>query len=223
MLVLLNSIYMLGFAIGPLIFGPLSEHVGRRFVLIGTYVAYMIFTLCCAVSPNYESLLVFRLLCGIAAAAPNAVAGPVFADIYNHPGPRGRVTAYFLCATSMIPPFGPIISGYSTAVSWRLTFWVGLSIAGLFLPLVLCLPETYTPVIRQREFGGSSNGENVPSPEEKRKRLWKELKTVFARPFVMITREPVVLFSSLYLALVYSTLYLFFQAYPIIFQGRSIS
>ncbi|KAI8654744.1 MFS domain-containing protein [Fusarium keratoplasticum] len=187
-LVLLNSIYMLGFAIGPLIFGPLSEHVGRRIVLIGTYLAYMVFTLCCAVSPTYGTLLLFRLLCGIAAAAPNAVVGPLFADIYDRPEPRGRSMAYFMCATSMTPPFGPIISGYATRVSWRLTFWIGLAIAGVCLPLVVFLPETYVPVLKKK-------------------------------PFVMITKEPVVLFSALYLALIYSTLYLFFQAYPIIFQG----
>lgn len=37
-IMLLNSLYMAGFAAGPLIFGPLSEHVGRRPVMIGTYV-----------------------------------------------------------------------------------------------------------------------------------------------------------------------------------------
>lgn len=221
-LVLLNSIYMVGFAIGPLIFGPLSEHVGRRLVLIGTYLAYMIFTLCCAVSPTYGTLLLFRLLCGIAAAAPNAVVGPLFADIYDRPEPRGRSLAYFMCATSMTPPFGPIISGYATRVSWRLTFWIGLAIAGVCLPLVLFLPETYVPVLKKKY--ARKNGDDIslelPSPEKKKYQLLQELGTVFSRPFVMTTREPVVLFSSLYLALIYSTLYLFFQAYPIIFQGQ---
>ncbi|RSM02859.1 hypothetical protein CEP52_007760 [Fusarium oligoseptatum] len=220
-LVLLNSIYMLGFAIGPLIFGPLSEHVGRRIVLIGTYVAYMIFTLCCAVSPTYGTLLLFRLLCGIAAAAPNAVVGPLFADIYDRPEPRGRSMAYFMCATSMTPPFGPIISGYATRVSWRLTFWIGLAIAGVCLPLVVFLPETYVPVLKKKY--ARKNGDDIslelPCPEKKKYQLLQELGTIFSRPFVMITREPVVLFSSLYLALIYSTLYLFFQAYPIIFRG----
>lgn len=212
---------MLGFAIGPLIFGPLSEHVGRRLVLIGTYLAYMTFTLCCAVSPTYGTLLLFRLLCGIAAAAPNAVVGPLFADIYHRPEPRGRSMAYFMCATSMTPPFGPIISGYATRVSWRLTFWIGLAIAGVCLPLVVFLPETYVPVLKKKY--ARQNGDDIslelPCPEKKKYQLLQELGTIFSRPFVMITREPVVLFSSLYLALIYSTLYLFFQAYPIIFQG----
>ncbi|KAM5344210.1 hypothetical protein ACJ41O_012747 [Fusarium nematophilum] len=219
-LVLLNSIYMLGFAIGPVIFGPLSEHVGRRIVLIGTYLGYMLFTLCCAVSPNYEALIVFRLLCGVCAAAPNAVVGPLYADIHNEPGPRGRSMAYFMCATSMTPPFGPIISGYATITSWRLTFWIGLGIAAAFLPLVLCLPETYAPVLRKKYTRSDDPEEsNNAAAEKQRWGLAQELKIVFSRPFTMIVREPVVLFSSLYLALIYATLYLFFQAYPIIFQG----
>ncbi|KAM0438682.1 hypothetical protein ACHAPT_001438 [Fusarium lateritium] len=221
-LVLLNSMYMIGFAIGPLIFGPLSDHVGRRLVMIGTYLAYMVFTLCCAVSPTYGALLLFRLLCGLGAAAPNAVIGPMYADIYDRPEPRGRAMAYFMCSTTMMPPFGPIISGYSTQVSWRLTFWIGLVIAGVCLPFVLYLPETYVPVIKQkyaRQNGDDISMEESPCPEKKKYRLLQELGMIFSGPFVMITREPVVLFSSLYLALIYSTLYLFFQAYPIIFQG----
>lgn len=210
---MINSLYMLGFALGPLIFGPLSEHIGRRLVLIGTYLGYMVFTLCCAVSPNFTALLIFRLLCGITAAAPNAVVGPLFADIIDKPGPRGRATAYYMCATSMVPPFGPIISGYATQHSWRLAFWVGLSISGVFLPLVLSLPETYAPIIRRNHCVGLEIGET------QRRGLRQELVVVFSRPFVMISREPVVLFTSLYLALVYAILYLFFQAYPIIFQG----
>ncbi|EWZ38739.1 major facilitator superfamily domain-containing protein [Fusarium oxysporum Fo47] len=212
-LVLLNSLYMLGFAIGPLIFGPLSEHLGRRPVLIGTYLGYMIFTLCCAVSPNFTALLIFRLFCGVAAAAPNAVVGPLFADIFDRPGPRGKATAYYMCATAMVPPLGPIISGYATRHSWRLTFWVGLGISGVFLPLVFCLPETYAPIIRKKYRV------DPEVAEKQQPSLAQELKTIFARPFVMAAREPVVLFTSLYLALVYATLYLFFQAYPIIFQG----
>lgn len=47
-----------------------------------------------------------------------------------------------------------------------------------------------------------------------------DIMQVFARPFVMTVQEPILLFTSLYLALVFAVLYLFFQAYPVIFQGK---
>lgn len=43
---------------------------------------------------------------------------------------------------------------------------------------------------------------------------------IFGRPFAIVVQEPILLFTSLYLALVYDVLYLFFQAYPIVFQGE---
>ncbi|KAH7120595.1 major facilitator superfamily domain-containing protein [Dactylonectria macrodidyma] len=221
LLVLLNSIYLVGFAIGPLLFGPLSEHVGRRPVLIGTYLGYTISTMCCAVSPTFGVLLLFRLLCGIAAGAPNAVVGPLYADVYDDPAPRGRAMAYFMCSTSMTPPFGPIISGYASKISWRLSFWIGLGIAVVCLPVILVVPETYVPVIKRRlmKDGEARGSEAGVLAQGNKTRLLDELKVVFSRPFKMIFQEPLVLFTSLYLALIYATLYLFFQAYPIIFQG----
>ena len=124
--------------------------------------------------------------------------------------------AYFMCATSMTPPLGPIISGYASEVSWRLSFWIGFGIAVVGLPVMLLLPETYVPVIKRHLAGSEdSTTHHVTSKSE----LLAELKVIFSRPFVMMYQEPVVLFTSLYLAMIYSTLYLFFQAYPIIFQG----
>ncbi|KAH6971332.1 major facilitator superfamily domain-containing protein [Ilyonectria destructans] len=196
LLVLLNSIYLVGFAIGPLLFGPLSEHVGRRPVLIGTYLGYTVSTMCCALSPTFAVLLLFRLLCGIAAGAPNAVVGPLYADIYDDPGPRGRAMAYFMCSTSMMPPFGPIISGYASNILWCLTFWIGLGIAVACLPVILAVPEMYVPVIKRR----------LMKDGEARGCLLDELKVVFLRPFKMIFQEPLVLFTSLYLVLFYATL-----------------
>ncbi|KNB10608.1 hypothetical protein FOXG_10762 [Fusarium oxysporum f. sp. lycopersici 4287] len=112
----------------------------------------------------------------------------------------------------MVPPLGPIISGYATRYSWRLTFWVGLGISGVFLPLVYCLPETYAPIIKKK------HRVDPEAAEKQQPSFARELKVIFLRPFVMAARKPVVLFTSLYLALVHATLYLFFQAYPIIFQ-----
>ncbi|KAL9949898.1 hypothetical protein D7B24_006119 [Verticillium nonalfalfae] len=230
-LVLLNSLFLVGYSVGPLFFGPMSEYAGRSRVLLAAYVGYCIFTLACAVAPSYPALLIFRLLGGVNAACTNAVVGGLFADIYDEPIQRGRVLAYFMTATTIGPPLGPIISGFASTIDWRLTFWIGLALLGIGLPALITLPETYVPVIRRRLKQKALKAERASQAEKasrndpdmptltKTETLSGNIQVIFARPFTMIVREPVVLFSSLYMALVYSILYLFFQAYPIIFQG----
>ncbi|RTE84159.1 hypothetical protein BHE90_001283 [Fusarium euwallaceae] len=214
-LVLLNSLYIVGYAIGPLLFGPMSEHVGRRPVLVASHICYILFTMGCALSPKYSILLLFRTLGGLVASAPNVAVGGLFADIYDNPTQRGRAMAIFIAVALMGPPLGPLISGCTSNISWRLCFWIGVAIAGAGLPLVLLLPETYEGILnRKADHGQHGTSRVLFTPPHK-----GELKVVFSRPFTMLWKEPMVLFMSLYLALVYSILYLFFQAYPIIFGG----
>lgn len=79
--VLLYSLYLVGFVVGPLFFDPLSECLGRLPVLIGTYLAYASFTLACALSHTFETLLVFMFLYGLNGSVPNAVLGGLYSDI----------------------------------------------------------------------------------------------------------------------------------------------
>lgn len=205
----------------------MSEHFGRRPVIIGAYISYVLFSLACALSPRYWFLLLFRFLCGLAGSTPNAVIGGLYADIYDDPAQRGRIMAYYVAAATTGSPFGPIISGFSGHISWRVPFWIGLGLAGVGLPLVLLIPETYRPVLEKRPQTSKNGGQNLASdlpasnpPEDRKGIVTTDHRTLFARPFTMMVREPVVSLTSLYLALVYSILYLFFQAYPIIFKGN---
>ncbi|KAH8586258.1 MFS transporter [Bisporella sp. PMI_857] len=221
-LVLLNSLYLVGFTIGPLIFGPMSEFYGRQPVLISTYIGYMLCTLACALSPSYVTLVIFRLLCGMNAAAPNAIIAGLYSDIYHNPQHRGIAMASFMFITTLGPQVGPIISGFVSVVSWRWTFWVGLSITAVGLPAVLLLPETFLPAIlqrREKRLGRTDLPMETSSTPQNMTSVAREVAMTFSRPFVMTIQEPILLFSSLYLALIYAVLYLFFQAYPVIFQG----
>ncbi|KAF2013008.1 MFS transporter [Aaosphaeria arxii CBS 175.79] len=216
-IVLLNSLYMVGFAISPLFFGPLSEAIGRRPVLIGNYTLYTIFTLCCAVSWSYNALLVFRLLAGMSAAVPNAVIAGLYADIFAGHKERGRAMAAFMVVSAQGPLIGPLVSGFlSVNLGWRWTFWIGLMIAGVGLPVVWLLPETYVPVLEERmKERRKGNGLlHAISCED-----FVHVFTTLKRPGLMIVTEPILLLSSLYLSLIYAMMYLFFQVYPIVFGG----
>ncbi|KAI9170697.1 Polyamine transporter-like protein [Paramyrothecium foliicola] len=219
-LILLNSLYMVGYVIGPLVFGPLSEYIGRRPVLIGTYLGYLIFMLACSGAPNYAALLIFRLLCGINAAAPTTVISGLYSDIFDDPSQRGFAMALYMTVTSMGPCIAPLISAYSSQISWRWPFLVAGLIAGAGLPLVLTLPETFEPVLRNRQNRKQKNN----SEEAGETGDWVEIHPfdphkIFLRPFVLTITEPMLLATSLYLALAYSVFYLMFQAYPLVFQN----
>ncbi|KAF5017995.1 hypothetical protein F66182_10044 [Fusarium sp. NRRL 66182] len=226
-LILLNSLYMVGYVLGPLLFGPLSEYIGRRPVMIGTYLGYLIFMLACSGAPNYAVLLVFRLLSGINAAAPTTVIGGLYADILDDPSARGNAVALYMTVTTIGPLIGPIISGFSSPISWRWPFWIAGMIAAAGLPLVLAIPETYAPVLhnravkeqlkrrrKQNQMNKSESGDQEPlqlKPFNVRK--------IFLRPMKLLFTEPILASTSAYLTLAYAVFYLMFQAYPRVFQG----
>jgi MFS family permease len=90
------SMYLVGYVLGPLLFGPLSESFGRKVIMMSTFFTFTIFTMACALAPNFPALLVFRVFTGVSASSPISVIGGVYADIYNDPVTRGRAMAVFM-------------------------------------------------------------------------------------------------------------------------------
>lgn len=218
-LVLLNSLYMAGYVLGPLLFGPMSEYIGRRPVIIGTFLGYLVFMLACSGAPTFAALLVFRLCCGICASAPTAVIGGLYADIFDNPSHRGTAMSLYMTVTTIGPLVGPIISGFASQISWRWPFWVAVMIAAPGLPLVLTLPETFAPVLHNKAMKKyEKQGISVGGEESSQTHVLNPRK-IFLRPAKLMVTEPVLLCSALYMALAYSLMFLSFQAYPIIFQG----
>lgn len=202
--------------VGPLFFGPLSEYVGRRPVLIGTYFLYMVFTLACALSPNFDALLVFRLLCGIAGSVPNSVLGGLYSDIYDNPDQRGKAMTLFIFTAIAGPMAGPLLSGFAVLLSWRWVFYVAVILAGAGLPILILIPETYFPVLLSQAKRVNPQL-NIDQPYQERAQF--SAQKIFFRPVSMLLREPIVSLTSIYLAVIYGLLFLFFQIYPRVFEG----
>ncbi|KAJ9195978.1 hypothetical protein DTO164E3_6516 [Paecilomyces variotii] len=222
-LVLPISMYLIGYVLGPLFWGPMSEAYGRKKPMLTSFTLYTIFMMASAVAPTFPALLVFRLLAGIMASAPNAITAGLFADIHNDPTKRGRTMAIFMACTTLGPIMGPWVSGFVSVVSWRWSFWIGLFFACATLPLIVFLPETYGPTILQRRaklLRKETGNQSIVSPLDLQNRNLKEtLWITLTRPVRMIIHESIVSFSCLYISLAYAIFYLYFEAYPIIFQG----
>jgi hypothetical protein len=85
------------------------------------------------------------------------------------------------------------------------------------------MPETYAPVILKRrahKLRKDTGNSSIVSPLDVQSRNVREMALItISRPFRMIIHESIVSLTSLYLALAYAIFYLYFEAYPIIFQG----
>ena len=97
------SLFLVGYVLGPLLFGPLSEQYGRQRILIATFVLFILFTLACALSTGWNTFISFRFLCGVSASAPIAIVGGVYADIYDDPTSRGLAMAIFMTVSRKAP------------------------------------------------------------------------------------------------------------------------
>ncbi|KAL4862166.1 hypothetical protein BDV12DRAFT_190614 [Aspergillus spectabilis] len=210
-----TGIFLLGYVVGPLIWSPLSETIGRRPVLLYTFIGFFLFTLASALAPGWSTLLFFRFVCGCMGAAPQTVIGGAYADVFEAKA-RGRVMAFYMGAASFGPILGPIISGFASELGWRWTFWIDLIFAGVTLAGLIFLPETFGPVVLKRRAAELSKqlGKEVSAPVSK---LDTDLATIFLRPLYMLVFEPIILATSLYVGVVYALVFFFFQAYPIIF------
>ena len=146
-LVLPTSLYLVGYSVGPILWGPASETYGRRIIMFAGFLGFTAFTLGCALSPNFASLCIFRLLCGMFGSCPIVLLGGICADVYHDTTARGRAMATFFGVTLSGPILGPLISGFVSVVSWRWSFWIALILAGVTWVTFIFQPETYAPII----------------------------------------------------------------------------
>lgn len=222
-LVLPISVFLVGYVLGPLLFGPLSEQYGRRYPLLIGYCLFNIFMMACALAPSFNALIVFRLLNGMAASAPIAIITGTFSDVFGDPTERGRTMAWYMASTAVGPIVSPFISGFISTVSWRWAFWLGLIIAGASCPLVFFYPETYGPVLLKRRakiLRKETGNQSIVAPLDLIPHDLRATVTVtLTRPLRMIVKEYMVSLTCLYLSLAYAIFYLYFQAYPLIFEG----
>ncbi|KAI0464704.1 spermine transporter [Komagataella kurtzmanii] len=221
--ILTVSLMVLGFSLGPLLWSPLSEQIGRRWVYFISLGLYTIFNIPCALSPNIGGLLVCRFLCGVFSSSALCLVGGSIADM--HPSEtRGKAIAYFAAAPYGGPVIGPLVCGWIGVKTNRmdLIFWVNMGFAGFMWLLVACIPETYQPVIlknRAKKLRMELNNPNIMTEQEANPLTFKELVvTCLYRPLMFVFTEPVLDMMCVYVCLIYSLLYAFFFAYPVIFN-----
>lgn len=222
---LVITVFLLGYCAGPLVFAPLSEFYGRRWVFYITFSLYLIFNFLCAFAPNFAALLIGRFIGGTFASAPLSNGPGVLADIWG-PHERGNAMAVFSMMTFIGPSMGPVIGGFiELKLNWRWDFYVLLWFGGLTWLLMLTIPETLpaqvlTNKARRIRAAKIPGYEDVRSPSEADNTgLLAIFKVALSRPW-QILLDPIALFVAIYLSIVYTLLYMLFTIYPIVFQQK---
>ncbi|KAH7920091.1 MFS general substrate transporter [Leucogyrophana mollusca] len=224
------ALFVTGYCVGPLLWGPLSEQYGRRPIFIISFFVYMCFQIGCALAPNTAAILIFRFLGGTFAAAPLANSGALISDIWDA-GERGTALAIFTVAPFAGPAIGPTVAGYLVVahVSWRWLFWILTIFAGVcWLQIVLTIPETYTPILlvkKAKALRKQTGDERYHAAMEIQQFSFAErVEGVLARPFKILFTEPMLMAITLYMSFVYGCIYLLFEAYPIVFtEGHHLN
>ncbi|KAF2195440.1 MFS general substrate transporter [Zopfia rhizophila CBS 207.26] len=228
------TLFVVGFGIGPMAFAPLSEVLGRRPIYASTLLLAVIFTIPGAVAQNITTLLVTRAIAGIAFSAPMTLVGGTLADLWRNEE-RGVPMAAFSAAPFIGPAVGPLVGGISLtgflgdAAGWRWLYWIQLILGGIvWFAITFTVPETYTPKLlarRAANLRASTGNDKLVTEEDLDMRpLGQRLRLFLLRPFQLLFRELIVFFISLYMSVLYGLLYMFFIAYPIIYQqGKGYS
>ena len=102
-----TSVYLIGYAFGPLVIAPLSELHGRLIVYNVCNVLFLIWTIACAVANNLGALIVFRFFAGIASSCPVTLGAGTIADMVV-PEKRGLAMALWIMGPMVGPTFGPL-------------------------------------------------------------------------------------------------------------------
>lgn len=222
-IVLNVSLYVLGFAVGPLLWAPISEVWGRKVSILPALFGAGLFAIGTAVATNAQTMFITRFFGGVFGSASVSNVSAALGDIWSR---EARGTAVSLYAIMVVggPTLAPIVGAALTVrASWRWTEYV----EAIFLFVTvgfsfIFFPEVYGPVLLKRKaqkLRKETGDDKYYHPQEDIKLDFKSIVTKqLSRPVLMLTTEPMVTAIALYASFVYAVLYMTLEVFPIVFQ-----
>ena len=223
---LATVLFLVGFGAGAPFAGPLSESFGRNPIYLGTLLVFCCWILGSALSPNFGAQLAFRFLAGFFGSTAFTTAGGTLGDVFDHQQ-RGKIFPWFGAIALFGPMISPVVGGYvgESGMDWRWAEWITLCIAGgLFVTMLLFLPETYAPIILEwkakamRESTGNARYKG-PLDVVQQTSLVRRIGEALYRPILILLTEPIISVLTAYLTFVYMVSFSFFSGAPYIFTA----
>lgn len=221
------SIFVLGYAVGPLLLSPLSEIYGRRIVIASANAFFCVWLIGCALAPSLGTLVFFRFLSGLGGSASQTIGGAIVADLYPV-SERGRAMTLWMLGPMFGPSCAPVIGGFvSETIGWRWVNWITFIPATLVVcAMIVFHPETNHQVLIRRKTERLRKELDRPDlrscyadPDAPTPSTRGILLNGLVRPVKMLFGSAIIFSVSLYIAFAYGCLYLLFNTIPIVFQG----
>ncbi|CAN6626991.1 probable drug/proton antiporter Yhk8p [Trichomonascus vanleenenianus] len=218
------SLFVLSFSIGPLFIAPLSEFYGRKPVYAFAYAGYLLSQVMTAFGRNIETLVIGRFFSGMFGSVFLSNVPGTIADLFENHELSMPMTIYTI-GPFVGPGIGPVIGGYiDQYAGFRWVFYVFLIYSGVLAVLILTIvPETYPPILKAKKakrLRTETGDDQYYAPFDKAdKRIISAIRGNCTRPFLLLTREPMVLLLCFYTAFLLAIVYFFFVAFPIVFKN----
>ena len=195
------GVYLLAFAVTTLIYGPLSDGFGRRPVIIGALLLYVLGSAGAALASSISGLLFWRVVQGLSAGAGVVVGRAMVRDAFSGHHAQ-RVLSQAMLIFAVAPAIAPMIGGMLQHGSgWRAVFWF-LALLGVIELLIIGwrAPETLPAERRHSLHPAKVAGAYGRALRHKRfMGLVLAFALNFGGFFIYIAGAPVLLYEHLHL------------------------
>ena len=141
--------YLAAFAISTLFWGPLSDYLGRRLVILGSLVLYVLASAGCALADDIDFFLLLRILQGMAASGGLVAGRAMIRDAYSAEDAH-KAMSHVMLMFAIAPAIAPLVGAWLYDVwGWHSIFWFLTSLGGLLIVLVIFVDETLSHSRRQ--------------------------------------------------------------------------
>ncbi|KAL5400135.1 hypothetical protein PMIN03_000327 [Paraphaeosphaeria minitans] len=207
-----TSVYILGYAFGPLAWAPLSELYGRLPIYNICNILFLIFSIACAVANSLGALVAFRFFAGVAASCAITISSGTVTDLYPVEK-RGKAMTSMILGPLFGPAVGPVAGGYlAEAKGWRWTFWLITILASAACIISFIFNrETYSYVLLKRKtvsLKKETGNTELRSALDIGRTPRQLFKTSIVRPIRMLYLSPINFLMSLVMAAVPGLTYL---------------
>ncbi|ODS54123.1 MAG: Bcr/CflA family drug resistance efflux transporter [Acidobacteria bacterium SCN 69-37] len=143
--------YLIGFSVGQLFWGPVSDRYGRRVPVAAGIALFIAGSAGCALAGSVEAMIGWRVVQALGAAAGVVIARAVVRDLFE--GSRAaRMLSTLMVIMAIAPLIGPVVGAQVAAMAgWRAIFWLLVAIGFVSLALLFTIPETLAPDRRRRD------------------------------------------------------------------------